>query len=186
MSATASNMINLGTEAPAFSLVDTVSGQILSLTTLAGETATVVMFICNHCPYVRHVNSELVNMATEFMPKGINFIAISSNDTKKYPEDGPEQMKQTASRLGYPFPYLFDESQQVAKAYDAACTPDFYVYDRNLKLAYRGQLDNSRPGNKVPVSGKDVRQALQALIDGTPVSSLQLPSIGCSLKWKDL
>lgn len=185
MAATQSNMTALGTDAPVFSLVDTVSGKILSLTKLKGKMGTVIMFICNHCPYVKHVNDELINLAKKYIPKDINFIAISSNDIKKYPEDSPEEMKRIASELGYPFPYLFDESQQVAKAYSAACTPDFYVYDRNLKLVYHGQLDDSRPGNKIPVTGSDIRETLEALINAKAISQIQKPSIGCSLKWKE-
>ena len=185
MAATPSKMITLGTLAPYFSIIDTVSEKMLSLTELKGRVATVIMFICNHCPYVKHVNHELIRMAEEYIPKGINFIAISSNDIIKYPDDGPNEMKKTASKLGYLFPYLFDESQQVAKAYDAACTPDFYIYDVDLKLVYRGQLDDSRPGSNIPVTGKDIREALQALLHNLPVPSIQKPSIGCNIKWKE-
>jgi thiol-disulfide isomerase/thioredoxin len=142
------------------------------------------MFICNHCPFVKHVNSELVALARDYQPKGVSFIAISSNDVENYPQDGPERMKETAAKEGYTFPYLYDESQQVARDYDAACTPDFYLFDPDLKLVYRGQIDGSRPGNGIPVSGKDLRGALDSLIAGAPIASDQYPSIGCNIKWK--
>jgi peroxiredoxin len=184
MAATPSAMVQLGTPATAFILPDTISGKDLSLEELKGEKGTVIMFICNHCPFVKHINDELVKVATEFTSKGIRFIAISSNDVVHYPQDSPEKMKETAHESGYPFPYLYDESQEVAKAYDAACTPDFFLYDKSLLLVYRGQLDNSRPGNGIPVTGSDLRHALMAVLQGTPVSANQKPSIGCSIKWK--
>lgn len=184
MALTPSNMLPLGTSAPDFALPDTVSGKVLSLQALKSDVATVVMFICNHCPYVKHVNAGLVQLARDYQPRGIGFIAISANDAQQYPDDGPEQMGLAARQLGYPFPYLYDESQQTACAYQAACTPDFFVFDAALKLAYRGQLDGSRPGNGVPVSGSDLRAALEALIAGRPVNPQQLPSVGCNLKWK--
>jgi peroxiredoxin len=184
MALTPSNMIPLGTVAPPFSLPDTVSGNTYTLDQLRGEKATVVMFICNHCPYVVHVNSELVRLAKDYMPKGVNFIAISSNDAEAYPDDAPGKMKEAAKRLGYPFPYLYDESQETARAYDAACTPDFYVFDSELKLVYRGQLDDSRPSTKLPLTGKDMREALDNVLAGEPVTILQRPSIGCNIKWK--
>jgi peroxiredoxin len=184
MAATPSTMIQLGTQAARFSLYDTVSDKNMSLQEIRGESGTVIMFICNHCPFVKHINHELVKMATEFSAKGIGFAAISSNDVVHYPQDGPEKMKEAALALGYPFPYLYDETQEVARAYDAACTPDFFVYDKALALVYRGQLDDSRPGNGIAVSGSDLRQALTALSQGMPVSTLQKPSIGCSIKWK--
>jgi thiol-disulfide isomerase/thioredoxin len=142
------------------------------------------MFICNHCPFVKHVNDELVRLGNDYKDKGIGFVAISSNDVENYPDDSPGLMKIVAQELEYPFPYLYDETQEVAKAYDAACTPDFYVFDKNLKLVYRGQLDDSRPGNDIPVTGKDLRSALNALIDGKEVSDDQKPSLGCNIKWK--
>jgi len=142
------------------------------------------MFICNHCPYVIHVNDEMVRVANDYSPKGVSFVAISSNDVENYPEDGPVRMKDVAMRLKYPFPYLYDESQEVAKAFDAACTPDFYVFDKDLKLAYRGRLDDSRPKNSNPLTGKDLRDAIDAILEGKPVSEKQYPSAGCNIKWK--
>lgn len=184
MAATPSTMMPLGTKAPAFELIDTVSGKELSLEALKGEKATLVMFICNHCPYVIHVNDELVRIAKSYQPKGISFIAISANDAVNYPQDGPEHMKTHAEKVGYPFPYLYDETQEVAKAYDAACTPDLFLFDKNLACVYRGQVDASRPKNDLPVNGKDLRNALDAVLSGKPVSKDQTPSIGCNIKWK--
>ena len=177
-------MLPLETTAPPFKLHDTVSDEIISLEDIRGEKGTVVMFICNHCPFVVHVNEEIVRLAKSYQDKGISFIAISSNDVENYPQDGPDLMKQTAKRLGYPFPYLYDETQEVARAYDAACTPDIYLFDKELILVYRGQLDDSRPGNGIPVTGADLRAALDNLISGVPISSEQKPSIGCNIKWK--
>ncbi len=184
MARTPSNMIPLGTAAPDFALPDAVSGNTVRLQDVASGKATVVMFICNHCPFVKHVNAELVRLANDYQAKGVSFVAINSNDVDNYPDDSPEKMKETAAAEGYPFPYLFDEMQTVAKAYDAACTPDFYVFDGDLKLAYRGQLDDSRPGNDAPVSGADLRAALDALLSGEPVNEHQKPSVGCNIKWK--
>ncbi len=184
MAATPSNMIPLGTHAPDFSLPDTVSGKTFSLSDLKGENATVIMFICNHCPYVKHLNKQLVAIASEYQPKGIAFVAISSNDAENYPDDSPEKMRETAMNEGYSFPYLYDESQQVAKDYDAACTPDFYVFSSSLKLVYRGQIDDSRPSNNIMPSGKDLCNALEAILAGEEVSPVQSPSIGCNIKWK--
>lgn len=184
MALTPSNMLALGTQAPDFTLPDSTSGNTFSLNDLKGKCATVIMFICNHCPYVKHVNPELVKLANDYMPKGINFVAISSNDTVSHPEDAPDKMKQTAYELKYPFVYLYDKTQQVAKDYDAACTPDFYIFDKNLLLVYRGQLDDSRPSNNIPLSGRDIRAALENILDNTPVSPYQRPSIGCNIKWK--
>ncbi len=184
MAVTPSVMIPLGSKAPGFSLPDTVSGKVISLNELSPGKATVFMFICNHCPFVKHVNKELVRLANDYLSKGVFFIAISSNDVANYPEDSPEKMKLAAKELGYPFPYLYDESQEVALAYDAACTPDFYIYDKDLKLAYRGQLDDSRPSNGLPVTGKDMRVALDLLVAGKTVPVEQRPSIGCNIKWK--
>ena len=179
-----SKMIPLGTEAPGFTLPDTISGETKSLEELKSDVATVVMFICNHCPYVKHVNDQLVQLAQDYQPKGVSFIAISSNDPVTYPDDAPDKMKEVGSELGYPFPYLFDETQEVAKAFSAACTPDTYIFDGDMKLVYRGQLDGARPGNQVPVTGEDVREALDALLSGQPVDPDQKPSMGCSIKWK--
>ena len=184
MARTPSNMLPLGTQAPTFNLVDTVSGKNYSLEKLKGLHATVIMFICNHCPFVKHVNNELSQLAKDYKSKGINFIAISSNDVENYPEDSPENMKANAMEQGFIFPYLYDQTQQVAKDYDAACTPDFYVFDEELKLTYRGQLDDSRPGNNIPVSGTDMRHALDCIIEKKENPAIQKPSIGCNIKWK--
>ena len=184
MALTPSTMAPLGIDAPDFTLPDPVNGSERSLDELRSDTATVIMFICNHCPYVKHIQVGLVELANDYIPQGISFIAINSNDVANYPEDSPENMKAVAERLGYPFPYLFDESQEIASAYDAACTPDFFIYDKNLKLVYRGQMDDSRPGNGKPVTGSDIRDALDELIAGNDLSADQIPSIGCNIKWK--
>lgn len=183
MVATPSTMVSLGTPAPQFTLPDTVSGQTMGLDELKSDVATVVMFICNHCPYVKHIQKGLVQIAEDYQSMGVSFIAISSNDVKTYPEDGPEEMKKVAQRLGYPFPFLYDETQEVAKAYSAVCTPDIFIFDGELKLVYRGQFDDARPSNSVPVTGKDVRKALDALLNDQPVDPEQKPSVGCSIKW---
>lgn len=185
MSNTPSNMLPLGTKAPDFNLLDTVSDQIVSLNQIKGTIGTVVMFICNHCPFVKHLNSEISNMAKMFQTKGISFIAISSNDAENYPLDAPHLMKQLAKEEGFTFPYLYDKTQQTAKDYDAACTPDFYLFNADLKLAYRGQLDSSRPGNNIPVTGIDLKNAMKALLSGQLVNANQKPSIGCNIKWAD-
>src|SRR4051812_28987790 len=179
MAAILSTMLPLGTIAPAFTLPDTVSGRAMSLDDLKSERATVVMFICNHCPFVVHVREELVRLAGDYIPRGVAFVAISSNDVASYPDDSPEKMKELAERCAFPFPYLYDESQDVARAYRAACTPDFYIFDGALRCVYRGQLDRSRPSNGIPVTGEDIRAALDAILDGRPVSDEQIPSIGC-------
>lgn len=184
MAATPSTMIDLGTKAPDFTLPDVISGRTIRLQELKSSKATVVMFICNHCPYVKHVIDELVKIGRTYQEKGIAFAAISSNDAEQYPEDSPEKMKEWAAEKGFPFPYLYDETQETARAYEAACTPDFYIFDGDLKLAYRGQLDDSRPKNNLPVTGKDLRSALDNLLAGKPVSQDQKPSIGCNIKWK--
>ena len=185
MASTLSNMLPLGTIAPGFILFDTVSNDELSLFENRGDKATVIFFICNHCPFVIHVNDELVRLANDYTDKNISFIAISSNDVINYPEDAPHLMRKKAIELKYPFPYLYDESQEVAKAYDAACTPDTYLFDTNLKLVYRGQLDESRPGNEIKVTGKDLRHALDCLLQGKENMEVQKPSIGCGIKWKN-
>lgn len=185
MALTESTMLPLGTKAPDFSLLDVTSNQIFSLESLKSNKATVIMFICNHCPFVKHVQEELVRVANDYQKKGIAFIAISANDASEYPEDSPEKMKEVAKKLHYPFHYLYDETQEVAKAYDAACTPDFFVFDKNLILVYRGQLDGSRPGNQIPLSGEDLRDALDNILNNTPISQDQKPSIGCNIKWKN-
>ena len=184
MAFTESNMLELGTQAPDFTLPDAVSGRMVSLGDVKTDKGLVVMFLCNHCPYVIHVNSEIVRVAKDYIAKGLGFVAISSNDVEKYPEDSPGLMKEAALRLGYPFPYLYDESQEVARAYDAACTPDFFVFDRAMELVYRGRLDDSRPKNDNPLTGKDLRAALDAVLAGKPVSEVQYPSGGCNIKWR--
>jgi peroxiredoxin len=184
MALTPSKMIALGTKAPAFKLPDTVSGTILELNQIKSDWATVIMFICNHCPFVKHIQKGLVDLAKDYKNKNISFVAISSNDVASYPEDSPENMQKIAKQWGYSFPYLYDETQQVAKAYDAACTPDFYIFDGDLKCVYRGQLDDSRPNNNIPVTGKDIREALDQILAGKEVSKVQKPSIGCNIKWK--
>lgn len=184
MARTPSNMLDLDTQAPDFTLFDTTSDKTQSLSDLKGENGTVIMFICNHCPFVVHVNKELVNITNMYTEKGIGFIAISSNDVINYPQDGPGLMKQHAAAVGYPFPYLYDETQEVAKAYDAACTPDLYLFDGDLKLSYRGQLDDSRPGNGIPVTGNDLRHAINCLLNTEENTETQKPSIGCNIKWK--
>lgn len=181
---TSSEMMPLGTKAPAFSLPDSISGKDLSLNELKSDIATVVMFICNHCPYVKHIQAPLSELAHEYTARGIAFIGINSNDIDNYPEDSPEKMREVAGEFGNPFPYLFDASQETAKDYRAACTPDFYIFDHDLKLVYRGQLDDSRPGNGIPVTGKDIRAALDNILDGKAVDANQKPSIGCNIKWK--
>ena len=186
MARTPSKMLPLGTKAPEFSLMDTVTEKTMNLQTLKGEKGTLVMFICNHCPFVVHVNPEISRLGEEYQKKGIGFIAISSNDVKNYPQDAPHLMKKVAKEQFYSFPYLYDETQEVAKAYQAACTPDFFLFDENLELVYRGQLDDSRPGNGRPLNGKDLRQAMDALLKGNEIDPNQKPSIGCNIKWADL
>ncbi|MBK9255737.1 MAG: thioredoxin family protein [Saprospiraceae bacterium] len=184
MALTESNMLPLGVTAPVFKLPDTVSGHELSLDDVKGEEGTVIMFLCNHCPYVIHVNAEIVRIANDYKDKGIKFVGISSNDAVKYPDDAPDKMRIVAMVLQYPFPYLYDESQEVAKAYDAACTPDFYVFDKSLKLYYRGRIDQSRPGNNLPLSGSDLRNALDSMLNNDAFPEKQYPSAGCNIKWK--
>ena len=184
MALTPSNPFPINTKAPNFALPDSVSDKRLSLEELKGVKGTVIFFICNHCPFVLHVNEELVNLANDFNQKGISFIAISSNNVAAYPQDAPKYMKTVAKELNYPFPYLYDESQEVAKAYDASCTPDFYVFDKDLESTYHGQLDDSRPANGTPVTGKDLRKAIDALLGGNKPIEKQLPSVGCGIKWK--
>ena len=183
MAAKTSTMLELGTRAPAFQLRDT-DGQRVALTDFAGAPALLVMFICNHCPYVQHVRSALVALGHEYQGRGVALVAISSNDVQQYPADSPEMMRLEKEAAGYTFPYLFDEDQRVAAAYQAACTPDFFLFDAGQRLVYRGQLDDSRPGNGRPVTGADLRAALDAVLAGRPVSQEQKPSLGCSIKWK--
>lgn len=184
MSLTPSTMLPLGTTAPDFTLLDTVSGALLNLQEQKGTRGTVVMFICNHCPFVIHVNEELVRIANDYRSTGFNFIAISSNDVLNYPQDGPDRMSQHADENDYPFPYLYDETQEVARAYNAACTPDFYLFNDHLKLVYRGQLDDSRPGNGIQLTGRSLRESMDALLGNRKVPEPQKPSIGCNIKWK--
>ena len=186
MSKTASTMLPLDSKALDFELDDVTTGNRIKLNdSIKGtNTATVLMFICNHCPYVKHINAELVRLANEYIPKDIRFLAISSNDVENYPDDSPENMRITAQKEGYPFPYLYDETQEVAKAYHAACTPDFYIFDTELSLVYRGQLDDSRPGNNIPVSGDSIRKALDCIISKNKLDFEQKPSLGCNIKWK--
>lgn len=185
MAKTSSSMLPLGTKAFEFSLLDVVSGKVVNLNAHSTNTATVVMFICNHCPYVKHINPEIIRIAQDYTSKNVRFIAISSNDITAYPDDAPEKMKETALELGYPFPYLFDETQEVAMAYEAKCTPDFYVFDKELALVYRGQLDDSRMGNQDELTGKSIRDVLTCLLENKPIpSGDQKPSLGCGIKWK--
>lgn len=185
MAFTESTMLPLGTTAPEFELPDTVSGKWMRLSGLRSDKATVVMFLCNHCPYVIHVNPEIVRIAKDYQAKGVSFIGISSNDAVNYPDDAPEKMGPHAAAAGYTFPYLYDETQEVARAYDAACTPDFYVFDGALRLVYRGRIDDSRPKNSNPLTGTDLRAALDAVLEGRAVSEVQYPSGGCNIKWKN-
>lgn len=184
MSLTASTMLALGTPAPDFQLPDVVSGKTISLSTFAGKKALFVMFICRHCPFVKHVQNQLANIGKDYIPKDVGIVAISANNVANHPDDAPDKLKQMASELGFNFPYCYDESQEVAKAYTAACTPDFFLFDADQKLVYRGQLDDSRPSNEKPLTGKDLRAALDALLAGNSVSQEQKPSVGCNIKWK--
>lgn len=180
-----SAMLPLGTQAPDFLLTDTVSNEALSLKKVAGKCATVIFFICNHCPYVKHIIAELPIVANAYKDKKISFLAINSNDISSYPDDSPDNMKKLAQEYNFPFPYLFDETQEVAKAYDARCTPDFYIFDKNLELVYRGQFDDSRLGNNIKVTGNSIRQALDHILNNLTIPADQKPSLGCSIKWKE-
>jgi peroxiredoxin len=180
-----SNMLALGTKAPDFSLTDTVSGATVSLDSLSGKKGLLVMFICRHCPYVKHVQEELAKLGKDYADKDLGIVAISANDPVSHPDDAPESLKDQADEQGFSFPYLFDESQEIAKAYSAACTPDFFLFDADRKLVYRGQLDDSRPDSGIPVTGKDLREAIENLLSDQPINSEQKPSIGCSIKWRD-
>lgn len=181
---TASTMLPLGTKALDFQLADVVSGETISLSTNAGKKALLVMFICRHCPFVKHIKDELAQLGKDYVNRDVGIVAISSNDAINYPDDAPEQLKAMAIELGLPFPVCYDESQETANAYTAACTPDFFVFDAEQRLVYRGQLDDSRPSNGKPVTGEDLRAALDAVLAGQPVNSEQKPSIGCNIKWK--
>ena len=183
MALTPSTMLPLGTTAPGFKLPDT-NGNIVSLAGFKDKPALLVLFICNHCPYVKHIRAGLAQLARDYLPKNVAIVAINSNDVANYPDDSPEKMREEAKSAGYLFPYLYDETQAVAKAYRAACTPDFFLFDRGRRLVYRGQFDGSRPGNGIPVTGKDLRAALDAVLAGRPVSPNQKASMGCNIKWK--
>ena len=179
-----SRMLPLGTAAPRFSLRDTASGRTVALEAFASSPALLIAFICNHCPFVKHILDGFVTFAGDLGPRGLAVVAINSNDAKSYPEDAPAEMSRIARVKGFSFPYLYDDSQEIAKAYQAVCTPDFFLFDRDRRLAYRGQFDGSRPGNRTPVTGVDLRAAAEALLCGDPISSEQTPSVGCSIKWK--
>jgi thiol-disulfide isomerase/thioredoxin len=184
MALTESTMPKLGLQAPAFELPDVSSGNKISLETFRDKQALLVMFICNHCPFVKHVRAELARIGRDYASKSVGIVAINANDVSTHPDDAPDKMKLTAAEWGLSFPYCYDESQQTAKAYHAACTPDLYVFDNGRRLIYRGQLDNSRPENGKPVTGQDLRAALDAVLGGRPVAGAQKPSIGCNIKWK--
>ncbi len=181
---TPSTMLPLGTALPDFSLVDAASGSRVSADDLADRSALLVMFICNHCPFVKHVVDELGRLGEDYLPRGVGIVAINSNDVDAYPQDGPEHMKRLVEREGWEFSFLLDETQEVAKTFGAACTPDFFLFDADRCLAYRGQLDDSRPGSGRPVTGRDLRAALEAVLAGEPVPEDQKPSIGCNIKWR--
>ena len=184
MAATESAMLALGTPAPAFSLKDVRDGKVYSVEPLTGPKGLLVMFICAHCPFVKHVEQELARLGRDYRNSGIGIAAISSNDADNYPDDAPASLAGQARSAGFVFPYLYDETQDVARAYDTTCTPDFFLFDSQRKLVYRGQLDGSRPGNGVPVTGRDLRAAIDAVAAGNPVPRDQKPSIGCNIKWK--
>jgi peroxiredoxin len=181
---TASTMTPLGSHAPDFELPNT-NGKLIKLSDFSNAKAMVVIFMCNHCPYVKHVAPEIVRVWSDYVSRGVAFVGINSNDAEKYPDDGPDKMKEEATKQGYRFPYLYDESQSVAEAYNAACTPDFFVFDRDRRLVYRGQLDDSRPKSDKALSGRDLRRALDNILNNQPVSTDQRPSVGCNIKWKE-
>ncbi|MGD1904865.1 MAG: thioredoxin family protein [Leptolyngbyaceae cyanobacterium] len=178
-----STMLDLGTQAPDFQLPDVVSGETVSLETFAGKSALLMMFICQHCPFVKHIQDQLAQLGRDYGPKNVGFLAISANSIQTHPQDGPEHLKTMAETLGFTFPYCYDATQEVAKAYTAACTPDFFLFDGGRALVYRGQLDGSRPGNGIPVTGQDLRTALDQVLAGQSVPTTQTPSIGCNIKW---
>jgi peroxiredoxin len=184
MARTPSTMLALGTVAPDFRLPDTVSGEMVSLSSFAGKKALLVIFASPHCPFVKHVKDELARLGHDYLWQGVGIVGISANDAVQYPDDAPEKIKQFVQDTNIPFPFLFDESQEVAKAYQAACTPDFFLFDANFRLVYRGQLDDSRPGNNLPVTGQDLRKAIGAVLAQQPIDVEQKPSIGCNIKWK--
>lgn len=184
MALTASTMLALGTIAPDFALPDVVSGKTISLDTFQGKDALLVMFICRHCPFVKHVQTELAKLGQDYANDALGIVAISANDAANYPDDAPDSLKAMAIELGFPFPLCYDETQAVAQAYTAACTPDFFLFDANRRLVYRGQLDDSRPSNGLPVTGIDLRQAIDAALANQSIDAEQKPSIGCNIKWK--
>jgi len=184
MARTESAMLALGTSAPNFALDDVVSGHLLSTQAVSGPKGLLVMFICRHCPFVKHLEKALAQLGSDYRESGVGIVAISSNDAENYPDDAPQSLAEQAREVGFNFPYLYDETQEVARAYDARCTPDFFLFDNGLKLVYRGQFDYSRPGKTIPVTGKDLRAAMDALITGKPIDSEQRSSIGCNIKWK--
>lgn len=181
---TESKMVTLGQQAPDFRLPEVVSGKTLTLSDAMDVKGLLVMFICRHCPYVKHVETELARLGQDYTGSGLGILAISANDADNYPEDAPGRLKEMAGQLGFAFPYCYDETQDVARAYGATCTPDFFLFDANARLVYRGQLDDSRPGNTRPVTGRDLRAAIDALLSGNPIPADQKPSIGCNIKWK--
>lgn len=183
MAGVSSTMLELGTAAPDFSLPDT-TGQLVSLADYKQAPATLVVFMCNHCPYVKHIANRFAEFAREYQAKGVAVIGINANDVSTHPDDSPEKMAEEAKKIGYTFPYLYDETQEVAKSYRAACTPDFFLFDKDHKLAYRGQFDGSRPGNKIAVTGQDLRMALDAVLQDQPVPAEQKASMGCNIKWR--
>ena len=180
---TASTMLPLGTSAPHFELPDT-KGNLVSIDDFENANALLVVFMCNHCPFVKHILKNFVKLTREYRPKGVAIVAISSNDVESFPDDRPEMMAKVAQQMSFTFPYLYDQTQAVAKAYHAACTPDFFLFDKERKLVYRGQMDDSRPGNNIPITGADLRAALNAVLTGTTVSKQQKPSMGCNIKWR--
>jgi len=184
MARTPSVMLPLGTKAPDFNLPDTVSGKNISLKNFEGKKGLLVMFICEHCPFVKHVKTELANIGKDYISQDLGIVAISSNDVENYPDDSPENLKLMAEKEGFNFPICYDETQEIAKIYQAACTPDYYLFDSEFKLVYRGQLDDSRPSLDIPVTGKDLRDAIESLLTGKPISEEQKPSLGCNIKWK--
>jgi len=184
MALTPSTMLALDTKAPDFLLTDVVSNAQISLATFTDKKALLVMFICRHCPFVKHIQDELAKLGKDYQSQSLGIVAISTNDANKYPDDAPDKLKDMALELGFTFPFCYDETQEVAKAYTAACTPDFFLFDQNRKLVYRGQLDDSRPSNGVPVTGKDLRAAVDAVLNNQSVSQDQKPSVGCNIKWK--
>ncbi|EDZ68568.1 Redoxin superfamily [Nitrosococcus oceani AFC27] len=177
-------MLDLGTQAPDFQLLEPATGRTVSLADFKGAGGLLVIFMCNHCPYVKHISSALSQFAREYQPKGLAIVGISVNDVENYPDDSPEKMAEEVEAQGYIFPYLYDETQEIAKAYKAACTPDFFLFDKNHKLVYRGQFDDSRPGNDLPVTGEDLQTAVKAVLSGQPIPNEQRPSMGCNIKWK--